>query len=229
MSSRVAVILQPSYLPWLGYFAQLQRSDVFVVYDDVQYDKESWRNRNRIKTPAGPQWLTVPVLTSGRGWPSNRDIQIDNTSAWRTKHVRSIAQNYAKAPHYGDYMPEIAAVFEQPWRFLLDLNMACLNLVTDALGLRRTIRFASEIGVDGHRVDRLIGLCKALGADRFYEGAAGRDYIDERAFADAGITLEYQDYRHPVYAQRFGEFVPYLSIVDLLFNCGPKSLETLTQ
>ncbi|HYE84933.1 MAG TPA: WbqC family protein, partial [Vicinamibacterales bacterium] len=110
---RVAVILQPSYLPWLGYFEQVHRSDVFVVYDCVQFDKESWRNRNRIKGPGGPQWLTVPVLTSGRQRPSNRDIEIDNSGCWRRKHYRSLQQCYGQSPFFDDYVPLLAALYDR--------------------------------------------------------------------------------------------------------------------
>jgi len=227
MSGRTAVILQPSYLPWLGYFAQFHRSDVFVIYDDVQYDKHSWRNRNRIKTPQGPQWLTVPVCTTGQGWPSNRDVAIDNKQPWRKKHLQSLRQNYARAPYFAGYASLFEEIYEREWGHLFDLNVACFTALARALGIEREVRLSSELGVPGAGVDRLIGICQCLGADHFYEGAAGRDYIDDSVFAAAGITLEYQDYRHPSYAQQHGEFVPFLSVVDLLFNCEPQSLEVL--
>jgi hypothetical protein len=229
MSRRVAVILQPSYLPWLGYFSQMQRSDVFVLYDDVQYDKHSWRNRNRIKTLQGIQWLTVPVLTKGQNWPTNRVVRIDNAIDWRKKHRLSIRQNYGKAPYFSDYFGIFDDLYYRPWDSLLELNMTFLNAVCDMLGLKRETVFSSDLGVKGDTVERLIAICNQLGANVFYEGAAGRDYIDDELFARAGIKLEYQDYRHPVYHQLYGDFVPYMSVVDLLFNCGPKSLEILTQ
>jgi len=229
MPSRVAVILQPSYLPWLGYFAQMHRSDIFILYDDVQYDKGSWRNRNRIKTPQGTQWLTVPVLTKAQNWPTNRDIKINNASDWRRKHLIALKQNYSRAPYFKDYIVFFEELYAREWDFLIDLNIASLDGLTRALGLKREIRFASEVGVQGKSVERLIEICRAVGADCFYEGAAGRNYIDDVLFAQAGIRLEYQDYKHPVYPQLYGEFVPYLSVVDLLFNCGPKSLEILVQ
>jgi hypothetical protein len=227
MAERVAVILQPSYLPWLGYFAQLHRSDVFVVYDDVQFDKHGWRNRNRIKTAQGAQWLTVPVLTYKQNWPTNRAIAIDNTQHWRKKHLASLRQNYAKAPFFADYIDTLDDLLTRDWPSLFDLNMAAFRQLMKSLGIVRELRFASELGVDGDPVDRLIGMCKKVGASRFFEGAAGRDYIADDRFRAAGIAIEYQDYRHPVYPQLHGEFVPYLSVVDLLFNCGPRSLEIL--
>src|SRR5438105_3134011 len=119
MSKRVAVILQPSYLPWLGYFAQMNRSDVFVVYDDVQYDKHSWRNRNRIKTPQGPLWLTVPVLTRGQNKPTNRDIAIDNSTDWPRKHLQTIRQNYTRAKFFDDYIGLVEQIYSRAWSFLI--------------------------------------------------------------------------------------------------------------
>jgi hypothetical protein len=227
MSKRVAVILQPSYLPWLGYFAQLHRSDVFVIYDDVQYDKHGWRNRNRIKCPQGPQWLTVPVLTSGQNKPSNAAVAIDNKLPWRKKHLAALRQNYSAAPYFKDHVGLFEGLYARAWDRLIDLNVTLFRVLGDAVGVRRETCFASELGVEGSAVERLIGICRKVGATHFYEGAAGRDYIDDREFAAAGITIEYQDYAHPVYLQQHGPFVPYLSVVDLLFNCGPRSLEVL--
>jgi hypothetical protein len=207
----------------------MHRSDVFVLYDDVQFDKHSWRNRNRIKTPQGLLWLTVPVRTTGRNRPSNRDIEIDNRQDWRRKHLSTLRQTYARAPYFGDLILSFEVLYSKHYRFLLDLNVEALGSVTTLLGLRRVIRFSSEFGIQGEPVERLIQLCRAVGADCFYEGASGRDYIDQRLFDQAGICLRYQDYQHPVYPQLHGDFIPYLSVVDLLFNCGPRSLEVLAQ
>ena len=227
MSDRTAVILQPSYIPWLGYFHQMQRCDVFVVYDDVQFDKHGWRNRNRIKTAQGPQWLTVPVLTYKQNWPTNRAVAIDNTQPWRKKHLASLRQNYAKAPFFAQYIGLFDDLYARDWTTLFDLVMASFRMLTDALGIVREVRFASEMNIEGDPVDRLIGICQKVGANHFYEGAAGKNYIADERFGVAGITIEYQDYQHPVYPQLHGEFVPFLSVVDLLFNCGVESLGLL--
>ena len=226
-AQRTAVILQPSYFPWIGYFAQMARADVFVVYDDVQYDKHSWRNRNRIKSSAGPQWLTVPVRTHGRDQPTNRGIHVDNAQNWRRKHLLSIQQNYSKALYFAQYFPVFEQLFAREWDLLIDLNLAAFSAMNEALGLVREIKFSSELGCEGASVERLIALCHTLGATRFYEGSAGRDYIDDSLFRSAGIEIEYQDYPHPTYPQLHGDFVSHLSIIDLLFNCGPKSMEVL--
>ena len=226
---RTVVIVQPSYLPWLGYFAQMWRSDVFVIYDDVQYDKHGWRNRNRIKTPQGSQWLTVPVLHHGKGRPLISEVQIDNRQPWARRHLQAISQNYSKAPYFADYVPRFTEVLSRDWTRLVELDVAFLQILCDMLGLRRDVIRASSLGIEGAGAERLVDICRHLGAARFFEGAAGQDYIDSSLFTAAGITLEYQDYRHPVYPQLHGEFVSHLSVVDLLFNVGPQSLETLAQ
>jgi hypothetical protein len=226
---KTAVILQPSYLPWLGYFAQMARSDVFVVYDDVQYDKHSWRNRNRIKTARGAQWLTVPVAVHGKNKPLISDVVIDDKQRWPRKHLESLRQNYSHAPYFSQYITIFEELYAREWTRLIELNHAFLIALCGALGLDREIRFSSELGVPGTSVDRLVGICRAVGADCFYEGAAGRDYIDDSQFTAAGLRIEYQDYRHPEYPQFHGAFEPFLSVVDLLFHCGPRSLEILAQ
>jgi hypothetical protein len=221
------VILQPSYLPWLGYFDQMMKSDVFVVYDDVQYDKHGWRNRNRIKTPQGPQWLTVPVLTRGQGWPTNREIRIQPGDPWRRKHLQALRTHYAKAPHFEPVFSGIAALLQREWEFLWELNVEGVRAICALLGLRREIRLSSTLGIEGGQTDRLVRICRALGADVYLSGNAAKSYLDEAAFPAAGIRLEYHDYAHPTYAQLHGDFVSHLSIIDLLMNHGPRSLEIL--
>ena len=139
------VILQPSYLPWLGYFDQMSQCDVFVIYDDVQYDKNGWRNRNRIKTPQGVQWLTVPVLAKGRDFPIIRDVEINGTTSWQTKQMKSLVQNYGRAPYFSQYIGALEAVLTRDWRFLIDLNMEFLYLLKQQLGISAKIQFASEL------------------------------------------------------------------------------------
>lgn len=226
---RTVVVLQPSYLPWLGYFAQMAHSDVFVVYDDVQYDKHSWRNRNRIKTAQGVQWITVPVSVHGKNKPLVRDVTIDNRQNWRRKHLESLRQNYSRAPYFAQYIDIFEELYAREWTLLVDLNHAFLMALCGALGLDREIRFSSELDIPGTNVERLIRICQFFGADCFYEGAAGRDYINDSQFGAAGLKIEYQDYRHPEYPQFHGAFEPFLSVVDLLFHCGPRSLEILAQ
>jgi len=224
MAPTTLVVLQPGYLPWLGFFDQMLRADVFVYYDDVQFDKHGWRNRNRIKAPSGePHWLTVPVRHSGLGWPRILDVTIDQRSPWARKHVGTLRQFYAAAPFVQRYLPTLEETLHRPWERLVDLDVALTELLCQWLGIRRPLRRSSTLPVEGKRSDRLLGLCRHFGADRYVSGSAARAYLDVDLFAQHGITVEWHDYRHPVYPQQHGAFVPYLSVVDLLLNCGDDS------
>jgi WbqC-like protein len=221
-TSSTLAVLQPGYLPWLGFFDQMRRADVFVYYDDVQFDKHGWRNRNRVKSTAGaPHWLTVPV--GHRGRPRILDVEIDNRSGWARKHVGTLRQFYARAPFLDRYLPDLATLLQKRWERLVDLDLACGALLADWLGLRPRMLRASELDVDGVRSERLVALCQRVGARRYLSGDAARAYLDVALFERHGIEVIWQDYAHPVYSQQHGPFLPYLSVVDLLFNCGEAS------
>jgi hypothetical protein len=221
-------ILQPGYLPWLGFFEQMHRSDIFVIYDDVQYDKHGWRNRNKIKAPHGAQWLTVPVLINFNQHVLINGVKIHNDVHWRKKHLFSIKQNYLKAPHYCRYSSIFEEAYEREWEYLIDLDLYFIIKLAEVMGIDtgKIIR-SSTLDVIGDRIERLIKICKKFNADTFYEGASGKNYIDENAFLREGIKVVFQDYHHPIYNQLYGDFVPYLSVIDLLFNYGDKSLSVL--
>lgn len=222
------VVLQPGYLPWLGFFDQLAKSDVFVLYDDVQFDKHGWRNRNRIKTRDGPMWLTVPVRTKGLGKPRNDEVEIDPTQHWAGKHLQALRTWYGKAPYFDAVFPPIEEVLSRPWTRLLDLDRAMMDALARSLGLERRVVLASELGIGGRQTERLVAICRLLGADRYLTGDAARSYLDEGKFQEAGVVVEWHGYRHPRYRQLHGDFVPYLSVVDLMMNHGPESLDILT-
>ncbi|HEX8145357.1 MAG TPA: WbqC family protein [Pyrinomonadaceae bacterium] len=217
------VVLQPGYLPWLGFFDQMRRSDIFVFYDDVQFDKNGWRNRNRIKSPKGPHWLSVPVRVSSL---SQRilETEIDNRQPWARKHLGTIKQFYARAPYLKRYLPELEELLAgRVWERLIDLDVAVVELLSGWLGIsRRTLR-SSALRIEGERSERLLNICLALGARRYLSGSAARVYLDTELFARHGVEVEWQDYEHPVYPQQHGEFVPFLSALDLLLNCGDES------
>jgi hypothetical protein len=215
------VVLQPGYLPWLGFFDQMQRCDVFVFYDDVQFDKGGWRHRNRIKLPGGAHWLTVPVRHEGR--QRILDVEIDNSSKWARKHISTIRQAYAKTDYLQRYLPELENLLERRWERIADLDIAIVNLMCSWLGLHRQIVRSSEIQVQGARTERLLNLCLHFGANRYLTGDTARTYLDVEAFAQHGIEVQWQDYRHPTYKQQHGDFIPYLSALDLLLNCGDES------
>lgn len=225
------VILQSSYLPWSGYFDQMTKAGYFIVYDDVQYDKHGWRNRNRIKTPQGIQWLTVPVLTKGKDKPLLKDVLINNDSHWAKDHLKSIKQNYSKAPFFKDCIHTFDELYAKEWKYLIDIDMAFILALKDKLGIATKIMFSSDMEKSGDRIQRLIDICLEAGATEFIEGAAGKSYLageGEQRFKESGINIVYQDYKHPVYNQLYGDFVPYLSVIDLLFNEGDKSLGILS-
>src|SRR5262245_59414656 len=152
------VVLQPSYLPWLGFFDQVKRSDVFVFYDDVQFDKHGWRNRNRVKTARGPVWLTVPVLHSGRTGQRIDEVEVDHRVPWARKHLRTIREAYAHAPFLDTYLPQLADLLERDWTLLVELDIALARLMCGWFGLERTMYRSSQLGIGGDRNARLLAL-----------------------------------------------------------------------
>ncbi len=222
-------ILQPSYLPWLGFFEQMSRSDKFVLLDDVQYTRRDWRNRNRIRVKEGWVWLTVPILQKSRFSQSLLETRIDNSVAWRKKHLETLRLHYCKSPFFEDYFPQCQKIYQKDWIFLFDLCLETIRLVKEGMGIETPLLRSSELKTSGEKTDRLISICQELDATHYLSGEAGSNYISEEDFANKGIGLEYQNYVHPVYPQRYPGFVSYLSAVDLLFNCGKQSLEILKQ
>jgi hypothetical protein len=217
------VILQPGYLPWLGFFDQMRRADVFVYYDDVQYDTHGWRNRNRIKTQQGPLWLTVPARHAGLSKPRILDVEIDPRTNWAKKHVASIRQAYAGAPFVQQYLPALEELLTRPWSRLVDLDIAAASLIAEWLGIACRVERASELNVAGGQSERLLNICRHFNASVYLSGSAARDYLDVPLFVKSGIDVQWQDYPHPEYPQLHGAFVPYMSAVDLVLNCGDES------
>jgi hypothetical protein len=221
------VALQPSYLPWLGYFDQLQQADIFIHLDDVQFDKHGWRNRNRLLGPRGAVWLTVPIRHSGRSGQRILDVEIDDRQNWRRKHLSSVQQFYARAPYLGPTLPALEAVLNRPWQRLIGLNLAVIDWLAAELGVHTPRHRSSELGLGGERNDRLINLCRHFGATKYLSGDAAHEYLDTERFAAEGIEVVWQKYVHPTYSQLHGDFVPYLSVLDLILNEGPRALEVL--
>lgn len=221
------VVLQPSFLPWLGHLDQYDWADVYVLYDDTQFDKHGWRNRNRILSANGVTWITVPVLTKGLDKPLNNEVDIDNRTPWAKKMLATIQQSYSKAPYFGDYFPGLEALLAQPYQKLLDLNVDTFRWLTQSLGMPWKVQRSSELGVPGRKTERLVALCQKFKATEYLTGDAARDYLEEERFQEIGVTVKWHNYQHPVYEQGRGEFVPYLSVVDLLFRHGPRSREIL--
>lgn len=221
------VVLQPSFLPWLGHLDQYDWADTFILYDDTQYDKHGWRNRNRILSSNGVTWLTVPVKTKGQDKPLNTEVEINNSQPWAKKMVSTLSQSYSKMPYFKEYFPGLEAALLTPYDKLLDLNLTTFRWLTEALGMPWKLQRSSELGIDGRKTERLVAICQKFKATEYLTGDAARDYLEEDKFQEIGVTVRWHNYDHPVYEQGRGEFVPYLSVVDLLFRHGPRSREIL--
>lgn len=218
---------QPAYLPWLGYLEKISRADVFVFMDTVQFEKNSFINRNRIKTPQGAQWLTVPVRTKGHLTATLRTTEIDEAQRWRDKHLGSIAMNYRRAPHFERCFPKLQALLMSAQQLLSELCWQQIAFWLAELGISTRMVRASELPVDGTKTDLVLSYCRHFGARHYISGALGRNYLVESEFSAAGITVEFQDYQHPVYPQLWGDFLPCMSVVDAWMNCGPKTAALL--
>ena len=221
----IVAVHQPQYLPWLGYFEKIARADRFVLLDIVQYKKNEFQNRNKIKTGQGWQWLTVPV---GYKFPMTiAEVPINNNVNWRNKHMQALISNYTKTPFFNDYRAQFESLFQQDWEKLTDINRATVELIANALGITTPIDDPTDWPLSDDPTGRLVDICKHLKADTYLAGAGGHDYMDMDQFEKAGIRVEFQTFEHPTYPQNFGDFEPYMSAIDLLFNCGEKSLDIL--
>ncbi len=193
----------------------------------MQYQPKDWNNRNRIKTIDRPIWLTIPVLRKGYLEKKVCDMAINNDMPWARKHWKSLRTNYAKAPYFRKYADFFEGTYNHQWETLVELNEYMLRWFLDTLGIKTAVESAEDHDFQGHKGDLILDMCHKLGAEVYIFGAQGKDYTDEVAFREAGITLIFQDYSHPVYPQLHGNFQSHLSIIDLLFNCGDDSLDIL--
>lgn len=226
------VILQPSYIPWRGYFHQIQKADVFVFYDDVQYDRDGWRNRNKIKTANGSIWLTIPVLRKGSSFNniSINKIKISQTEEWVKKHLASLRYSYSKAPYFEKYFSLIENQYLDAPEFLADLTINLTMVLARALGIAETAFLrSSELQIEGQKTDRLIAILKAVGSNHYISGPSAKDYIESEKFERAGITLEYMSYEYREYPQLHPPFDPQVSILDLLFMTGSEAHKYIWQ
>jgi len=222
----IAAIHQPHYLPWLRYLEKIARADVFVVLDDVQYTKNGFQNRNKIKHVSGWMYLTVPVKYR----PGQRlgEVEIASDKKWSARHWHALQSNYGRAPYFGEHAEALADIYQRAWTHLDPLNWELLRYLCSALGIGTRLVRSSELDVHGDGTARLIRICRALGAERYYSGSCAADaYLDAAAMEAAGISVVLQDWSCPTYKQRFPQvgFIPDLSVVDLLLNEGPRSLE----
>jgi len=217
---------QPQYLPWLGYFHKIDRADRFVLLDNVQFKKNEWQNRNRIKTAQGWQWLTVPVKYKFS--QKIHEVEINPDVPWQRKHRQAILTNYGKAAH-GAYLDALFEdLFSRSWHSISRLNIHLVKSLARILGIDTPIFIASELGdFPSDPDERLIALTRHFGADQYLAGRGGRDYMNLEKYKEKGVSVVFQDFNHPEYGQLFGDFQPNMSVIDLLLNHGEQSLSLI--
>jgi hypothetical protein len=221
---RVA-IMQPTYLPWSGYFGLMRSVDLFVFLDSVQFARRSWQQRNQIKTANGAQWLTVPVNSKGKRDQRIGEVEIDLTAQFAAAHTRAIEFNYRKGAAYGAMAPGILAELNAPREKLAELTIGLTLKIQAMLGIETPVLRSSAMSGEGTKADLLASLCREVGATEYVSPPGSQEYLDESdAFKRAGIPVRYFKFQHPEYPQLFGEFLPYMSCIDMLFNCGDRSL-----
>lgn len=213
-----AAILQPHYLPYSGFFKLISLCDTFIFFDNVQFERRSWQNRNRIKTSNGFKWLSVPTIK--HFGQLIKDIKINNSIKWQEEHWKAILCSYSNAKHFDKYKEFFKEVYSKKWENLVDLDIAIIEYIAKELGLKTKFIRASELGVSGKRSELLVNICKKVGADNYYSNIGSKVYMDKEMhfFNDAGIKVHYMEYEHPVYEQLFGDFISHLSVIDVLFN-----------
>jgi len=225
----IVSINQPAYIPWLGYFDRICRSDVHIVLDHVQFEKNSMVNRNKLKTAQGVSLITVPLKTKGKfNELAINTVEINNSQNWRKKHWHTIKFSYAKSLYFAEYKNVFAEIYATDWLHLNDLLKITTKILFELLGIKTKIIYSSEIKSEGKKGELVLNLCKEAGATEYISGPFGRDYLNKQSFAKEAIGIKFHDYQHPEYKQLYSGFEPYMSVIDLIFNHGPRSLEILT-
>jgi len=220
----LVAIHQPNFLPWLGYFDKIRRAEVFILLDEVQYQKSggTWSNRAQLLISGAPAWVTVPIVRAYHGTRTMSEMEINDRSAWRDKLLRTIELNYRRAPYFSGIYPGLAELIKLQTGRLLEYNLHAIRSITTALGLDPgRMVMGSTLSVNERSTDRLVELVRAVGGDSYLVGGGARGYQQDRLFQEAGLELVYQDFQHPTYSQQgTPNFVPGLSVVDALMNCG---------
>lgn len=228
MERKIVSINQPAYLPWLGYFHRISISDVHIVLDHVQFEKNSVTNRNKIRTKEGWCWLTVPLKSNKRfDELIISDLEIADNQNWRKKHRDSIFQNYRKSTYFNQHSDFFEKLYTSEWDKLISLNKVILNYILEILYIETSIFYSSDLGVGSKKNDLILDLCKKVGANYYLSGIFGKNYLNEDEFYKNGIFVGYQEYIHPEYDQVYPGFEPYMSIIDLLFNHGKDAFRIL--
>ena len=225
----IVSINQPAYIPWLGYFDRISKSDLHIILNHVQFEKNSMTNRNKIRTSQGWAWLTVPLHTKGLfGNLSIQDIDISMSQPWESKHWKTLLNNYSKAPYFSAHEAFFQEIYQSKWDKLLSLIEKVNFYILQQLRVDKQLIYSSDLSPQSTKGELILELCKKVGATTYLSGPMGRNYLEEELFEAANIKLRFHDYAHPHYEQAYAGFEPYMSIIDLLFNHGPKSLEILS-
>ena len=225
---KVVAIHQPEYLPWLGFFKKMMNAELFVFLDDVQFRKKGWQNRNRIRINDGTALLSIPVHT--HSYPKINEVTIDNEKNWSIRHKKSILYNYARAPYFDEIKDFIESIFEKKFQYLVDLNTEIIKFIMNELEIKSKIVFSSELEISKKGSDRVLDICKAVGADHYITGTFwAESNLRVEEFKKSNIDIEFQKFQHPIYKQIHGEFIPEMSIIDLLFNEGRKEAKKILQ
>ncbi|HWE27490.1 MAG TPA: WbqC family protein [Polyangia bacterium] len=226
---------QPHYLPWLGYLAKVAAADVFVVMDDLQYEEQNFQNRNRVKCNHGPIWLTVPLAHGAQSERINEKYIANSGSLrqhWQRRHFETLRIHYQGAPHWRDYEPELRDLYSRHWDRLIELDLHILQLHLRWFDIRKPIVLASSLQLAGQKTDRILALCRAVGATTYLSGGGGsRGYLDIAQLGRAGVGVEWQTFAHPRHPQRYPGlgFTSHLAALDLLLNCGPRGRDVLAE
>lgn len=220
--TKTVVIHQPDFAPYLGFFDRFLQADLYIVLDHVQFvtgTSRSWTHRDKIKTPAGEKWLTLSTRKAPRDTPINQ-IELSDSIDWAKDNLNLLEANYRRAPFFDEIMPQLRSLYANPPRLMADFNMRFLEWLMDALDVRIPFVLSSTLSPVGAKNELLVDLLGKVGATRYLSGTGARDYMDETVFSAAGIEVVWQNFQHPVYPQQFDGFIPYLSTLDALFNCG---------
>jgi len=221
-------IMQPTYLPWLGYFALIDAVDTFVFLDSVQFDRRSWQQRNRIIGANASMWLTVPVQSKGNYTKDIANILIDPSAKFQHKHVRSIQMAYGKAPYFDNYGKAVCDTLCKQHTHLADFTIDLISEISNMLGIKTHFQRSSKLSASGDKADLLAGICDELNADQYISPTGSASYLEQSdAFTNRGVKVLYNEYNHPQYRQLGDTFEPYMSVIDLLFNEGPASLKII--
>jgi hypothetical protein len=224
----IVAALQPGYLPWLGFFDLMKRSDFFVIEDSLKYTKQDWRNRNRIRTAQGFAYLTVPVKRGATALAIN-EVEIDNTQPWTRRNWNLLLENYRNAPFWSAYEPFLRETFHRTWNRLIDIDLWFIEFLAKEFNIPTPTALLSDLGVEftPDKTGSLVELVRKVGADTFLEGSSGRKFIDTDRFDEAGLSITFQDYVCRPYRQQFEPFMSHLSAIDLLLNEGPAGAELI--